>query len=99
MKCSNKYKKISGYLHLLSILIISIFTFIQIYMIEKHKNTRYWIPIGIIITIILHIPNIICVALNDWHVWYTFIGSILAIILNSYLIYHLSNTDVSINVH
>ena len=99
MKCSTNSKRISGYIHLVSVLIIAIFTFIQIYSIEKHKNTRYWIPIAIIITILLHLPNLICLALNEWHGWYTIIGSILAIILNSYLIYHLANTDISIKVH
>ncbi len=99
MKCSPKYKRISGYIHLVSVLIIGIFTFIQIYSIEKHNNTRYWIPIAIIITILLHLPNLICLALKEWHGWYTIIGSILAIILNSYLIYHLTNTDLSIRVH
>ena len=60
MNCSNKYKKITGYFHLLSVIIISIFTILQIYMLEKGHKTEYWIPIAIIITIILHIPNIIC---------------------------------------
>ena len=99
MKCSDKFKKISGHIHLISVLVITVFTFLQIYSIEKHKNTQYWIPIGIIITILLHLPNLVCLALNDWHGWYTITGSILAIILNAYLIYHLGNTDVSIIIH
>ena len=50
-----------------------------------------------IITIILHIPNIICIALNDWHAWYTIIASICALALNSYLIYYLIKHEKNIN--
>ena len=89
INCSNKFKKISGYFHLLSVIIISVFTILQIYILEKGNKTEYWIPIAIIITIILHIPNIICIALNEWHAWYTIIASICALSLNSYLIYYL----------
>ena len=93
MKCSKKLKDISGYLHGFSILIITVFTIIQIYMFETKHDTRFWIPIGIVVVILLHLPNIFCMALNDWHGWYTFSASIIALILNAYLIYYLTNEN------
>lgn len=89
MKCSKRIKKISGYIHGISVLIILVFSIIQIYILETNKDTRFWIPMGIIIVILMHLPNIFCMSLNDWHGWFTFSASIIALGLNSYLIYYL----------
>lgn len=93
MKCSKRIKSLSGHLHALSILIIAVFSIIQVYMLETEHDTRFWIPIGLVIMILLHLPNIVCMAFNDWHSWYTFTASIIALCLNSYLIYYLVNTN------
>jgi CHASE2 domain-containing sensor protein len=89
MKCSKRIKSLSGHLHAFSILIIAVFSIIQVYLLETKHDTRFWIPIGLVIMILLHLPNIICIALKDWHGWYTFIASIITLLLNAYLIYYL----------
>jgi hypothetical protein len=88
MKCSKKLKEISGHVHGFSLIILFIFTILQIHAYEKNTGKYYWLPIGIVIMVIMHLPNIICIALNDWHGWYVCIASLIALGINSYLIYY-----------
>ena len=34
---------------------------------------------------VLRLPNVICIALKDWHGWYVVTGSIIALISNAYI--------------
>ena len=82
------FKQISGYFHALAIVAIAVFSGIQIYKLKSGDDTdSYWIPLGLTIMMILRLPNIICIALNDSHGWYIVIGTIITIISNSYITY------------
>lgn len=85
MNCSPLFKQVTGYLHGIAILIIAIFSAIQIYKLQNGDDSTYWIPLGITLMMILRLPNVICIALNDYHGWYVVVGSIIAIITNSYI--------------
>ena len=85
MHCTPRFKQITGYLHGLAIFIIAIFSGIQIYDIKAGKKSTYWIPLGIAIMMALRLPNVVCIALNDPHGWYVFVGSIIALISNAYI--------------
>ena len=85
MYCSSLFKTISGYLHGLAIVVVAIFSVIQIYDIKAGKRSKYWVPLGIAIMMALRLPNIFCIALVEPHGWYVFVGSIIALITNSYI--------------
>lgn len=85
MYCSSLFKTISGYLHGLAIVVIAIFSAVQIYDIKAGKRSKYWVPLGIAIMMALRLPNILCIALVEPHGWYVFIGSIIALITNAYI--------------
>tara|TARA_Y100001958_G_C21234511_1_gene560672 strand:- start:1897 stop:2178 length:282 start_codon:yes stop_codon:yes gene_type:complete len=85
MHCSSLFKTISGYLHGLAIVVIAIFSAVQIYDIKAGKRSKYWVPLGIAIMMALRLPNVLCIALVEPHGWYVFIGSIIALITNAYI--------------
>lgn len=85
MICSEKVKRISGHFHGLAVLLIAIFSGIQIYELKAGHRARYWIPLGITLMMVLRLPNVICIALKDWHGWYVVTGSIIALISNAYI--------------
>ena len=85
MHCTTSFKQISGYLHGLAIVVIAIFSSVQIYDIKAGKKSKYWVPLGIAIMMALRLPNVFCIALNDPHGWYVFVGSIIALITNAYI--------------
>ena len=41
----------------------------------------------------LRLPNVICIALNDSHGWFVFVGSIVALVVNAYITHLLINAD------
>ena len=85
MHCTPQFKKISGYLHGIAIAVVAIFSSIQIYDLKAGKQSKYWVPLGIAIMMALRLPNVLCIALNDSHGWYVFVGSVIALITNSYI--------------
>lgn len=93
MHCSETFRTISGYFHGLAIVIIAIFSGIQIYDLKSGSPNRYWVPLGIAIMMALRLPNVICIALNDSHGWFVFVGSIVALVVNAYITHLLINAD------
>ena len=92
MHCTPRFKQISGYFHGLAVAVIAICSGIQIYEIQAGKKASYLVPLGIAIMMALRLPNVLCIALNDSHGWYVFIGSIIALVCNAYIT-HLFITD------
>ena len=87
MQCSHAFKEMTGYLHGLAIIAISIFSGIQIYDLKSGSPNKYWVPLGIVVMMILRLPNVVCIAFNDPHGWYVFAGSLVALVVNSYITY------------
>jgi uncharacterized membrane protein len=84
-KCSSTLRTITGFLHGIAIAIVIIFSGIQIYNIKKETQIHYWLPLSIAIMMVLRLPNIICVALNDSHGWFMVVGTIAALVTYSYI--------------
>lgn len=101
-QCTPQFKQITDYLHKLAIILIAIFSGIQISKLEKGEEPGYWVPLGLTLMMVLRLPNVICIALNDSHGWNVVAGTITALVTNAYLTHLIiskKNNDKSNHSH
>ena len=88
MVCSKKIMNITGYLHIIAILVAIIGTFKQIDSVKKGEVASIALSLSLMIMLLLRIPNQICVALDSSHGWYSVIGTIIGAISYGILTYY-----------
>jgi hypothetical protein len=87
-KCSNDIMRRTGYLHILSLIITAIGSFLQIKSLINNEPTSIYLSLSLVLFLLLRIPNQICVAINvGRHGWYTVIGSLFGVISFSVITY------------
>jgi len=85
--CKDSIMNITGYLHILSIIITVFGTFKHIESIKNNKPHSIWLSATLAIMLLLRIPNQVCIAFSMSHGWYTVIGTIIGILSFVYLTY------------
>ena len=88
MVCSKKIMNITGYLHIIAILVAIIGTFKQIDSVKNGEVTSIALSLSLMIMLLLRIPNQICVALDSSHGWYSVIGTIIGAFSYGILTYY-----------
>ena len=85
VKCNNTIFKLSGKLHILSLIIAVLGTYKQIDSIQKNEPHSIWLSLTLTIMLLLRIPNQVCVSFKEFDGWYTVIGTIMGIVGFAYL--------------
>ncbi len=80
MKCSKKSFKITGFIHVMALVITFVGMGFQFYSVMDNQPYAIWLPLTLSIMMCLRIPNQVCVALKEPHGWYSVTGSVLGLI-------------------
>ncbi len=76
-KCSPKIMKYTGYLHIIALFVAIYGTMKQIQSVRNNEPASIWLSLSLAVMLLLRVPNQICVALNEYHGWYSVAGTLL----------------------
>tara|TARA_B100001287_G_C22655748_1_gene517602 strand:+ start:145 stop:420 length:276 start_codon:yes stop_codon:yes gene_type:complete len=77
----------TGVLHVIA-LIFSIYgTYKQIDSVQNNKPYDYTLAVALTVMLLLRIPNQVCISLENFHGWFTVVGTIIGAIGFGYLAY------------
>ena len=87
MKCSNSMMKYTGYLHILALIVAIYGTYSQIDAVKSGKPFSPNLAIALTVMLLLRVPNQFCVAVREFHGWYSVIGTVVGAASFAYLGY------------
>jgi len=76
MKCSPMIMRMTGYLHVIALIVAMYGTYRQIDAVQTGKPFSAALAMSLTFMLLLRIPNQICVALKEPHGWYSVIGTV-----------------------
>lgn len=87
MKCSPSMMKYTGYLHIIALVVAIYGTYHQIDSVKSGKAYSPYLAIALTTMLLLRVPNQICVAMNEFHGWYSVVGTLVGAASFAYLGY------------
>lgn len=87
MKCSPAMMKYTGYLHILALVVAIYGTYYQIDSVKSGKAYSPYLAIALTVMLLLRVPNQVCVAMNEFHGWYSVVGTLVGAASFAYLGY------------
>ena len=92
-KCSSSMMRYTGYLHIVALFVALYGTMKQIESVRNDQPASVWLSLSLAVMLLLRVPNQICVAFNEYHGWYSVVGTLLGAASFLYLTYetHLAN--------
>jgi len=85
MKCSKTMMKYTGYLHIVALMVAIYGTYQQIDAVKTGKPFSMALSLALTVMLLLRIPNQICVAMLEWHGWYSVLGTVVGAASFGYL--------------
>ena len=79
MKCSKNNFRITGFIHILALVVTFAGMGFQFYSVLDDQPYAIWLPLALTLMMFLRIPNQVCVALENSHGWFSVIGSALGL--------------------
>lgn len=76
MKCSANMMNYTGYLHIFALIVAIYGTYHQIDSVKNNKPYSPALAVSLTIMLLLRVPNQICVALKEFHGWYSVVGTL-----------------------
>ena len=87
MKCSPAMMKYTGYLHILALDVAIYGTYHQIDSVKSGKAYSPYLAVALTVMLLLRVPNQICVAMKEFHGWYSVFGTLMGAAGFAYLGY------------
>ena len=76
MKCTPAMMRMTGYLHVIALIVAMYGTYRQIDAVQTGKPFSAALAMSLTFMLLLRIPNQICVALKEPHGWYSVMGTV-----------------------
>ena len=86
-KCSSSMMKYTGYFQIVALFVALYGTMKQIESVRNDKPASIWLSLSLAVMLLLRVPNQICVALNEFHGWYSVVGTLIGAASFLYLTY------------
>ena len=87
MKCSPAMMKYTGYLHIIALVVAIYGTYHQIDSVKSGKVYSPYLAVALTTMLLLRVPNQVCVAMNEFHGWYSVVGTLVGAASFAYLGY------------
>lgn len=87
MKCSKNIFSFFAIINVFALLISAFGIYLEIKDTKDAIPYSPWLSLSIAITLLMRIPNQVCISFGEFYGWLTVIGTTMAIIAHSYISY------------